>query len=106
MSIAAWMVDTISIASVTGVATSGKPTYGSPRQIKARVDLSDRILRTPAGDEKRSTHRIYSLDEIKLTDRIWLPGANTATVEGSLTPIALVAANDKPGTRTLYRADL
>lgn len=105
MNLASWMVSTVYVASVTGKDSNGRLTYETPRAIKARVEQSRRLLRKANGDEVQGTHRIYSLDAIQVTDRVWLPGQNQAVVEGSRVPVALTASNNKSGSTLLYVAD-
>jgi hypothetical protein len=106
MSLASWMGQTINVASLTGVDATGKIVFGSPRPLKARVEQSRRLVRKTNGDEVQSTHRVYCLSEILLTDRVWLPGLSTSTPEGSKTPLQVTSANDKTFSRALYQVDL
>jgi hypothetical protein len=103
---AAWMTQTIHVASKTGVDSYGRPSYETPRAVKARVELRRRMVRNSSGEESVSSHVVYSLEPILLTDRVWLPGLNSATAEGSKLPLQVDASSDKPGARTLYRVDL
>ena len=100
-----WLTQTISVASVTGKDTAGRLTYGAARSVKARVEQSRRMLRRPNGDEVQATHRVYAAEAILINDRIWLPGQNSAVVEGSRTPVAVTSSSDRVGTATLYTVD-
>lgn len=106
MSIAAWLVNTVTVASVASVDKYGKPTYATARTVKARVQKSRKLLRRPGGEEALSQATIYTLEEVFLTDRVWLPGANTALLEQALSPISLNSSPDKAGARTLFRVDI
>ena len=106
MSIADWLQQRIQVASVTSTASTGDPVYGAPRTVRARVQLFQRMVRTATGEEASSTHRVYTLDPIRLTDRIWLPGTPSSSPEGSKVPLAVEAPTDKAAARTLYQTDL
>lgn len=106
MSLASWMTSTISLASETGKDAYGKPSYETPRQVKARVESTRRIVRNPRGEESVSNHRIYTLAPVLLTDRIWLPGASTSSADASNLPLSVQATPDKSGARVLYAVDL
>lgn len=106
MNISSWLKQTISVASVTSVDSGGKLIYGAPRQVAARVNPSRRMVRKANGDEVQSSHRVYALEEIRINDRVWLPGLSSATVEGSKVPLAISAPDDKAMVKTLYQVDL
>lgn len=106
MSIASWLTQTAYVAPVTGIDAWGKPTYGAPVARKVRVESLRRMVTNAQGEESVSNHRLWSLDPIALTDRVWLPGANTASAEASNVPLSVAATSDKVGSRTLYRVDL
>lgn len=106
MSLASWMVSTCYLASQTGKDAYGKPAYEAPRAVKARVEAHRRVLKRPNGDEAVSNHRIFTLSPVLLTDRVWLPGADTGSADASNLPLAIKAVGDKPGARTLYTVDL
>lgn len=78
--LAALLTDTVSLASVSGRASSGAPTWGSPTSVAARVELYSRRLQQTDGTVLTLSHRIV-LDTTRppLTgDRIWLPGADSS----------------------------
>lgn len=106
MSIASWLTQTAYVAPVTGIDAWGKPTYGPPVARKVRVEVLRRMVTNAQGEESVSNHRLWSLEPIALTDRVWLPGANTGSAEASHLPLSVSASADKVGARTLYRVDL
>jgi hypothetical protein len=72
------LTDTVTIASETGRSNTGDPTFGAQSTIAARVEEIDQIVLLFDGNEARATHSVASEDEIKRTDRLWLPGDNTS----------------------------
>lgn len=102
MSLSTWMRDTITVASQTGVGTAGDPSYGTQRTVKARI-----VTETAAGPaENPSQTVVYCESELLITDRIWLPGADTTKAAASLRPQSVSRARDKAGGRVLYKAQL
>lgn len=106
MTLASWMTATISLASVVSRDAYGKATYEAPRQARARVESVRRVVRNAQGEESVSSHTIYTLSPVTLTDRLWLPGASTASADASNLPLAVTATPDKSGGRVLYRVEL
>lgn len=106
MSLASWFRQSIGVASATGVDGYGKPTYAAARTVAARVEGQARMVRSSTGEEQLANHVIWTTEPLLVTDRIWLPGYSTATVEGSRLPLAVKSTPDKTGSRTLYRVDL
>lgn len=102
MSIASWLRQTAYKASVTGTDVYGKPSYGTPIAVPVRVELESRMLRTAQGEQVQSSHKLWSLTGIALTDRVWLPGASTADPNAAKLPLAVNAVGDKRGGRTLF----
>ena len=68
---------TVQIASKTGVSSDGynNPTYGTPRNVPAKMELSSQALRTDAGNEITSPRKIflYTQDVPSVEDQITLP---------------------------------
>jgi hypothetical protein len=106
VSLSSWMVQTIGLASVTGVDAYGKSSYQTPRTVKARVQPQRRMVTTSSGAEAMSNHLIYTEVPVLLTDRVWLPGESTASAEASRVPISVTTSLDKSGSRTLYKVEL
>lgn len=106
MSLSSWFRQTIGVASSTGVDSYGKPTYSATRTVYARVEAVSRLVRSSTGEEAVASHVIWTTEAMSLTDRIWLPGVSTATVEGSRLPLLVEATPDKTGARTLYKVTL
>lgn len=106
MSLARILRESAYVASVTSTDSRGNPVYGTPSVRKVRVERSQRMVMNARGEETPSSHRLWCLSPIALTDRVWLPGANTASAEASHLPLSVSAVSDFGGSRTLYRVDL
>jgi hypothetical protein len=106
MSLASWLTQTAYVASVTGVDQYGKPTYGSPVARKVRVELGTRMVTNARGEESPSKARLWCLQSVAITDRVWLPGADRTNAEMSGAPLAVSSVSDKSGSRTLCRVDI
>lgn len=103
MSVAAWMCDTITVASQTGANSSGDPTYGAQRTLRARV-----VDGVDAGKTENppATTVVYCESEILVTDRLWLPGSSTSAVNDARRPMRVERARDVTGRRQLWKATL
>lgn len=106
MSLASWFRQTAYLASLASQDSYGTPTYGAARAMPCRVELVRRLVKRATGEEAVSTHTLYTLTPVALTDRIWLPGVSTATADGARSPITVQATSDKAGVRTLYQVEL
>ena len=106
MSLARILNQTAYVASVTGLDAYGKPTYGAPVARSVRVEGRRQATTNARGEEAISSHRLWCLEAIALTDRVWLPGASTASVEASNVPLAVSSAGDFSASRTLYKVEL
>jgi hypothetical protein len=106
VSIASWMTQSVYIASAVLRDSYGAVTYETPRLIGARVESSRRMVVNSRGEEAVSQHRIYTLDVILLTDRVWLPGKDRTDIEESDVPLSVAFSSDRVGSKTLYTVDL
>lgn len=106
MSIARVLRQTAYVASVTSTDSRGNPVYGTPEARRVRVERSQRMVMNARGEESPSSHRLWCLEAINLTDRVWLPGESTSSAEASHLPLAVTAVSDFAGSKTLYRVDL
>ena len=106
MSLGSILRQTAYVASVTGTDSYGKPIYGTPVARAVRVEESRRMVHNAQGEETVSSHRLWCLEAVSITDRIWLPGTSTSSAEASRLPISVSAVSDFVGSRTLYRVDL
>lgn len=107
MNLASWFIHTIYVASVTGTPDAyGTPTYAAPRAVKCRHQSQNRRVTASNGVDTVSNDVIYTAEPLRVDDRIWLPGFNSAQVEGSRKPLVVGTATNKWGSETLVRADL
>ena len=106
MSVASWLTQTAYVASVTAIDQFGTPTYGAPVARKVRVETGVRMVTNARGEESPSNARIWCLQPVAITDRIWLPGLNSSIAELSATPISVSSVADKVGARTLYKVEV
>lgn len=81
----ALLTDTVSIASVASVSSSGQPTFGAATAYSARVEEDPKLLeqadqRNGARTVIQTTHAIYldSTREPLCGDRLWLPGDSSS----------------------------
>lgn len=106
MSLARILNQTAYVATVTSTDSYGKPIYGTPAARSVRVEQKRQMATNARGDEVTSSHRLWCLQAINLTDRVWLPGSSTASADASFLPIAVSSVSPFDGSRTLYRVDL
>lgn len=104
--ISAWLNQRIRVASESSRDGYGKPIYGTPREISARVERSSRLVRNARGEEVTSSARVYLLEAIGFSDRVWLDGDDFTSIDASRLPIAITTSIDKSATRALYRVDV
>ena len=101
-----WLVDTIYVARQTGRNASGDPAFTTPVAVKCRVEVDTRLIVTPSGTEQQANHKIGTLTEIRQTDRVWLPGADSSVAAQAKRPILVTAATRKSGGDALYEVFL
>jgi hypothetical protein len=105
MNISSWLVDTITIASASGTVTSsGRRNYDAQRTINVRLEHGTKLVADQQGAESEYEH-VFAVDqEVKPTDRIWLPGDDTSGEHRS--PIKIKRASTKPGSYTIWQVYL
>jgi len=106
MSLARILNQTAYVASVTSLDAYGKPTYGTPVARSVRVEVKRQAVTNARGEEAVANHRLWCLEAIALTDRVWLPGASTASAEASNVPLTVSSCSDFGASRTLYKVEL
>ena len=67
------LTQTVTVASPTGVSSSGTPTLGPKRTMLAYVELARDERGIPFGTEEGSTHRVWLCEEVNMEDCFWLP---------------------------------
>lgn len=106
MSLARLLRQTAYVASVTSIDSYGKPTYGAPIARSVRVEAKRQAVTNARGEEAVANHRLWCLEVVNLTDRIWLPGADQSNAEASNVPLTVSSCGDFGGSRTLYKVEL
>jgi hypothetical protein len=106
MSIRAYMVDTVTVVSVAGRSNAGDPVFGPQREISARVEDGGYLQRDSDGNELQAQHVLATEDEIKITDRLWLPGDDTSDFSASRRPLTVRYARTRTGTDGHYEVSL
>lgn len=91
------LVDTVTIAQITGRSLSGDPTFGTQSTIPARVERLFSTVIDDEGNEVLSQHKVASESEIRLTDSVWLPGDDTTSNNDARRPIATTKASTPDG---------
>ncbi len=106
MSLARILTQTAYVASVTGIDARGKPIYGAPVARRVRAEARRMMVTKANGEEAVSGHRLWCTEAVNLTDRVWLPGENSANAEASRLPLTVESASDFGGVKTLWKVQL
>ena len=104
---------TINVATLSSRDAFGDPTYGTPTEVKCRVTLKRRhdVLNARAvggthGDERVTTHRIYTEVAITIDDRIWLPGIDETDATLARAPLWVHIVADEKGNIDHYEVTI
>lgn len=100
------MTSCITVASPVSRDTYGKPTYGPRRELRARIEKQQRLIRNATSDDAQSTHRLYVSEPISRGDRVWLPGTDVENVGESFAVLAVNDATALASGWRLYEVDL
>lgn len=99
------LIHTITVKSRTGVDAGLTPTYGTASSFAARVERKKKEVADAGGQTKIAEHWVVSETEIKLGDRVWLPGDDTNDDNEAHDPIQVGRASTTSGY-VLYEAYL
>jgi len=102
MNLSHLMIDTITVAEVSGASTSGDPTFGAQSTLKARVEEEVGIVATADGEQTTYTHKIATETQIGVNARVWLPGANTGDNNAAMRPLVSRTAQTLSGGYRYY----
>ena len=97
MDLSAWFADTVTIKSLNARTSSGDPTYGAAREIKARVQNG----RDRDADQIPHDVVLYTESVVLADDRVWLPG-ESLTVANARRPIKVNWSTNRFRDTTLY----
>jgi hypothetical protein len=100
------MMDTVTIASCTGVDSDGSKTYGTQREIKARVESKRQNVYGAEGQVTQLVDVVSTHDEVLEDDLVWLPGADTSNRDDAHTPSHVAKAKPLVGGATLWEVTL
>ena len=98
--------ETINVASASGKDAAGDLSFGAPATRSARVVNVRETVERRDGTMLETTIAIITETEIKLTDRIWLPGVNSADATLARRPQYIEKAVDEFGNLDFYRTKL
>jgi hypothetical protein len=98
----AQMAQTVSVAASSGVSDTGQPAYAAATSLAARVEPERRVMNKANGDAVTSTHRIYTRDQVRVTDRVWMPGDSAANAKLARVPLGVDAITAVDGTVDHY----
>lgn len=103
----AWFNETITVAKLSSRNAKGDPTYGAQTTRKVRVERATKTIRTVEGTFTETETEVIGDGpdgEFDVTDRVWLPGANTADANASKVPVNVDLQKDKHGSAVIARA--
>ena len=98
------MTHAVTLAPAASNNNYGDTTYGTQVTIAARVEHKRSLVTNASGNQVAAEHRITSEDEIEFSDRVWLPGDDTAKAAEARKAIAVSKIDSPLDTYTLYRA--
>ena len=84
----------------------GDATFGSASPISARVENKTDIFETSTGKEERQSIIVITESEIKITDRVFLPGDSADTANLGHVPREVAKFYDEKGNVDFYRTVL
>ena len=93
---------TCTYATVTGRTVYNVPTTGSQSTAAARVQAVRQVLSDAAGQPVQASWKVYTTAALTTRERVWLPGANTASVDASKRVIQVDPYVDGEGTTRFY----
>lgn len=107
MDVFAWMTNSVTVAAYTGPDSTGAPTYGAQKVLPARIEASNKLVRSKDGTEVASSHVIYTnVSQIGILDAIWLPSDNAADPTVAKYPISTAQAYDYDGNFVYFKATI
>jgi hypothetical protein len=106
MNLAGWLNQTITVQSPSGSSDYGDPTWGAKRDVRARVELTRKKVRSAAGELVDMTHMVFTTEAITINDRIWVPGTTSTVVKQARRPVSVMAVPRKDGVTDHYETAL
>lgn len=94
------------VSRYIGMTDFGDPEYSEPESISARVEPKRSITYSQTGEQVVSDYKIYCLDRISLSDRVWLPGKDLSDVRESRTVKDIFEGIDEDGTTSHFEVSV
>tara|TARA_R110002020_G_scaffold64898_5_gene171770 strand:+ start:247 stop:573 length:327 start_codon:yes stop_codon:yes gene_type:complete len=98
--------ETINVATISGADAAGDFSYNAAGSMAARVVNVEETHERIDGTIVKTTVTIITENEIKLSDRVWLPGANPATASLARVPRFIEKAINERGAVDFFRTKL
>jgi hypothetical protein len=98
--------EVISVATISGADAAGDFTFNAAGSLPARVVNVEETHERADGTLLKTTIAIITESEIKMSDRVWLPGVNPATASLARIPRFVEKAVDEFGNVDFYRTKL
>ena len=102
MNLAHLLTDTITYQLETGLSGAGAVTWGSQATTPARVEWGTKTVVGLDGTRRESEAAVATDIEIPNGSRVWLPGADTSSVNEAKRPILTKKARVLGGSYILY----
>lgn len=97
------MAQTIYVAAQSStLGTHGDRTWGSPTSAPARVEPNRRTFYGANGEGVTPDFAVFTTQRVGLSDRVWLPGENSASAAASRQPHRVFVGVDTDGTPSHY----
>lgn len=96
-SLAAQLVSTVYVASLSSVSSAGDPTWGTPAAVSARVEQKPKRVVSTTGEEVVSEAQLITETEVPIDARVWLPGLDQTDAKLARVPKAVHKAFDVAG---------
>jgi hypothetical protein len=97
---------TINVRSAASRNNYGDTTFGSASSMSARVENKTEVYETSTGMEERQAIVVITESEIKITDRVFLPGDSADTANLGHVPRNVFKLYDEKGNVDFYRTVL
>jgi hypothetical protein len=100
MNVYGWMVDTVTVASLSSTDVYGDRSYGSQSTIKARVEGGTKLVRGSNGEEVTCTRWFVTDATVDEASSYWLPGDSTGGVGRQAVSVKSAKTRDQKTTLT------
>jgi hypothetical protein len=106
MDISSRLTQTITLQSQTGSDQYSDATWGAQRPVSARVEPSNRRLVSAQGTVVTATHRLFTIEPVLTTDRLWLPDGDTSDATKARRPADISEEVDLDGNTSHFEVTL